>query len=196
VGQRATTDAHRGRPDLVAAQLHVAYEKLFTELGGRGHDIGWRFLEKMVQLPLSLPEPQALQAEQRIAVLADDAPEVVEARVLIKAAETTGTLEGVGDGYEEVRKSYPVQDVRAEAIVQKAARREFADRFDDRTVRDMLLRFASDVSGNPREIKRFVNVFRFYAYIDFWRRTQGLSRRPGWTVRASSPGSRSARRAC
>jgi hypothetical protein len=173
-------------PDLVAAQIHVAYEKLFDQLDDHGDDLGWRFLEKMVQLPLSLPEPQApqverfldsilaIKAEQAIAEIADDAPEVVEARELIKAAETTGTLEGVGDAYDEVRKSYPVQDVRAEAIVQKAARLEFADRFDDGTARDMLLRFARDLSGNPREIKRFVNVFRFYAYIDFWRRTQGL----------------------
>jgi hypothetical protein len=173
-------------PDLVAAQIHVAYEKLFEQLDDRGDDLGWRFLEKMVQLPLSLPEPQApqverfldsilaIKAEQQIAEIADDAPEVVQARALIKAAETTGTLEGVGDAYEEVRKSYPVQGVRADAIVQKAARLEFADRFDDGTARDMLLRFAHDLSGNPREIKRFVNVFRFYAYIDFWRRTQGL----------------------
>jgi KAP family P-loop domain len=173
-------------PDLVAAQIHVAYEKLFELLDDHGDDLGWRFLEKMVQLPLSLPEPQApqverfldsilaIQAEQQIAEIPDDAPEVVQARELIKAAETTGTLEGVGDAYEEVRKSYPVQGVRSDAIVQKAARLEFADRFDDRTARDMLLRFAKDLSGNPREIKRFVNVFRFYAYIDFWRRTQGL----------------------
>ena len=121
-------------PDLVAAQIHVAYEKLFDELDDHGDDLGWRFLEKMVQLPLSLPEPQPLQverfldsilaikAEQAIAEIADDAPEVVEARELIKAAETTGTLEGVGDAYDEVRKSYPVQGARAEAIVQKAAR--------------------------------------------------------------------------
>jgi hypothetical protein len=173
-------------PDLVAAQIHVAYEKLFDQLDDHGDDLGWRFLEKMVQLPLSLPEPQApqverfldsilaIRTEQQIAEIADDAPEVLQARELIQAAETTGTLEGVGDAYEEVRKSYPAQGVRGEAIVQKAARLEFADRFDDSTARDMLLRFATDLSGNPREIKRFVNVFRFYAYIDFWRRTQGL----------------------
>ena len=173
-------------PDLVAAQIHVAYEKLFEQLEDHGDDLGWRFLEKMVQLPLALPEPQApqverfldsilaIETEQRIAEIADDAPEVVQARERIQAAETTGTLEGVGDAYEQVRKSYAAQGVRGDAIVQKAARLEFADRFDDSTARDMLLRFARDLSGNPREIKRFVNVFRFYAYIDFWRRTQGL----------------------
>ena len=38
----------------------------------------------------------------------------------------------------------------------------------------MLVKYAFDLSGNPREIKRFVNLFRFYAYIDFWRATQAL----------------------
>jgi hypothetical protein len=173
-------------PDLVAAQIHVAYEKLFEQLDDGGGDLGWRFLEKMVQLPLSLPEPQppqverfldsilAVRAEQQIAEIADDAPEVVEARQRISAAETSGSLAGVGEAYDKVRAAYPVQDARADAVVQKAARLEFADRFSDREAREMLLRFANELSGNPREIKRFVNVFRFYAYIDFWRRTQGL----------------------
>ena len=58
----------------------------------------------------------------------------------------------------------------------------------------MLLRFARDLSGT-REIKRFVNVFRFYAYIDFWRRTQGLET-PGLDGAGKLAGSRSAGRAC
>jgi hypothetical protein len=61
-----------------------------------------------------------------------------------------------------------------DAVLQKAARLEFKDRFSDAHARAMLLRHAADLSGNPREIKRFVNVFRFYAYVDFWRQTQGL----------------------
>jgi hypothetical protein len=36
------------------------------------------------------------------------------------------------------------------------------------------MRHADELSGNPREIKRFVNVLRFYAYIEFWRKTQGF----------------------
>ena len=45
-------------PDLVAAQIHVAYERLFDRLGKpRSGDLGWRFLEKMVQLPVALPPP-------------------------------------------------------------------------------------------------------------------------------------------
>jgi hypothetical protein len=47
-------------PDVVAADIEVAYKDLMTRLSDRptthGWDtLGWRFLEKIVQLPLSLP---------------------------------------------------------------------------------------------------------------------------------------------
>jgi hypothetical protein len=61
-----------------------------------------------------------------------------------------------------------------DSLVQQAARREFRDIFNDAHARAMVMRHADELSGNPREIKRFVNVLRFYAYIEFWRKTQGF----------------------
>ena len=178
-------------PDLVAAQIHIAYEKLFERLGENesASDLGWRFLEKMVQLPLALPEPQRPQVEQfldsilgvdreaLIAEIEDDSKEVVEARAALRAAETTGSLEGIADAIEVVQanaEAAGTATARTRAVLQKAGRLEFKDQFSDAHARAMLVRHAADLSGNPREIKRFVNVFRFYAYVDFWRRTQGL----------------------
>jgi hypothetical protein len=176
-------------PDLVAAQIHVAYEKLFQRLDdGTGTDLGWKFLEKMVQLPIALPEPQQQQvaqyvdsllrveAEELVADLDEDAPEVVAARREIRAAETTGSLEGIAAALEQVKAQRTTDETTAadDAVLQKAARLEFADRFSDAHAREMLLKHAFELSGNPREIKRFINLYRFYAYIDFWRVTQGL----------------------
>jgi len=177
-------------PDLVAAQIHIAYEKLFERLGeDGGGDLGWRFLEKMVQLPLALPEPErpqverfldsilAVETEARVAELADDAPEVKKAQQAIHDAKTTSAIEGIADAMEQVRERTHAEggaDANTDAILQKAARLEFRDAFSDAHARVMLMRYATELSSNPREIKRFVNIFRFYAYIDFWRRTQGF----------------------
>jgi hypothetical protein len=178
-------------PDLVAAQIHTAYEKLFERLGENGgdSDLGWRFLEKMVQLPLALPEPQrpqierfldsilAVDREALIAEIEDDSEEVVEARAALRAEEATGSLEAIPDAIDVLQataEAAGTATARTRAVLQKAARLEFKDRFSDAHARAMLIRHAADLSGNPREIKRFVNVFRFYAYIDFWRRTEGL----------------------
>lgn len=57
-----------------------------------------------------------------------------------------------------------------------AAERAFADAFrdDDPTVRRMVQRHASTLSGNPREIKRFINLLRFYSLIQVRRELRGL----------------------
>jgi hypothetical protein len=176
-------------PDLVAAQIHIAYEKLFDRLGeGGSDDLGWRFLEKMVQLPLALPEPGRpqvqrfldsilLEAQVQMAEVRDDAPQVQSARKAIRELKGTRSLEAIPEAMERLREEARAEGTDSpeqEAVRQKAARLEFENDFSDDHARRMLLRYASDLSGNPREIKRFVNVFRFYAYVDFWRRTQGL----------------------
>lgn len=55
-------------------------------------------------------------------------------------------------------------------------RKEFAQRLSehDPEVRRTLRQFARELPPNPREIKRFINVFRFYAYIQYWREDAGL----------------------
>jgi hypothetical protein len=174
-------------PDLVAAQIHIAYEKLFTRLGeGRSDDLGWRFLEKMVQLPLALPEPGRpqvqrfldsilLEAQVQLAEIPDDAPEVLSARKEMRDRKGSQSLEAIPEAMEQLReeeRAAGTDSPEKEAVRQKAARLEFENDFSDKHARRMLLRYANDLSGNPREIKRFVNVFRFYAYVDFWRRTQ------------------------
>jgi KAP-like P-loop domain-containing protein len=176
-------------PDLVAAQIHIAYEKLFDRLGeGGSDDLGWRFLEKMVQLPLALPEPGRpqvqrlldsilLEAQAQLAEVPDDAPEVLKARKSIRDRKGTHSLEAIPEAMDQLREEARTDGTASperEAVLQKAARLEFENDFSDEHARRMLLRYANDLSGNPREIKRFVNVFRFYAYVDFWRRTQGF----------------------
>jgi hypothetical protein len=176
-------------PDLVAAQIHVAYEKLFARIEERTHegeDLGWRFLEKMVQLPLSLPPPRQPQIERfvdsilgsaiesHVDDLEDDSLSVVAMRKEIRRAETTGTLEAIPGAMQSVRHRLQAAGdapENLEAVLQKAARLEFVDRFSDALVRDMIVAYAAELAGNPREIKRFVNVFRFYAYVEFWRGT-------------------------
>ena len=59
---------------------------------------------------------------------------------------------------------------------ERAARLTYAKEFDDRgpEIQALLHRHVVDLDRNPREIKRFLNVFRFYAYVSFWRRSGGV----------------------
>ena len=177
-------------PDLIAAQIHAAYESLFKHLGGDGQEIGWRFLEKMIQLPLSLPvpsEPQLTHYVDRLtgrtsseATSDGGAPpaglkEVEEVQELLRTADDgTGSISGLADAVELVRTSDELGLPPDDRVLAEAALHEFDMRFDGDGAREIILRFVNDLSGNPREIKRFVNVFRFYAYIDLQRQIRNL----------------------
>ncbi|MBS1870780.1 MAG: hypothetical protein JSS99_14085 [Actinobacteria bacterium] len=183
-------------PDLVAAQIHVAYADLFARIaerdGSAGSDLAWRFLEKMVQLPLALPppgEPQieryvqslvASEAQAQVVELDDDDEQLVAARSAIRSARVSDSLGGIADALERASETLDrgagQEEAYRRALLQRAARIEYASEFDDGhpEVRAMLQRHAAALHHNPREIKRFVNVFRFYAYVQFWRTTDGL----------------------
>jgi len=182
-------------PDLVAAQIHVAYERLFDRLGKpRTGDLGWRFLEKMVQLPVALPPPSSTGVDRYLdsilgrglgakvtieaADLGDDAPEVQEAEKLF-SDEAVSTAAGVGPALDRVREraaqAAPLTP-RQEAAIRRVGRQEFAHHLteQDPAVRTMLRTLIDELPPNPREIKRFINVYRFYAFIQYEREAAGL----------------------
>jgi hypothetical protein len=182
-------------PDLVAAQIHVAYERLFDRLGKpRSGDLGWRFLEKMVQLPVALPPPSSTGVDRylnsilgrglgaRVTIeasdLGDDAPEVQEAEKLF-SDEAVSTAAGVGPALDRVRERAAQEaplTPRQEAAIRRVGRQEFAHHLteQDPAVRKMLRVLIDELPPNPREIKRFINVYRFYAFIQYEREAAGL----------------------
>ncbi|WP_445150481.1 KAP family P-loop NTPase fold protein [Baekduia sp. Peel2402] len=185
-------------PDLVAAQIHVAYEKLFDRIEERAGpveaaDLGWRFLEKMVQLPLALPPPDASALDELVGSLATrvgpaepdaadalDTPgrmaavrELLTRRRVESAPEgARPSLAGLGGALAEASASAQPGD---REILQRVARDVYQEEFDDRNpeVQSVVAEFRPHLGANPREIKRFINVFRFYAYVLFWRETAG-----------------------
>lgn len=182
-------------PDLVAAQIHVAYERLFDRLGKpRSGDLGWRFLEKMVQLPVALPPPSRTGVDRYLdsilgaglgarmtveaADLRDDAPELQQAEKLF-SDEAVSTAAGVGPALDRVRER-AAQGAqltpRQEAAIRRVGRQEFAQHLteQDPAVRKMLRLLIDELPPNPREIKRFINVYRFYAFIQYEREAAGL----------------------
>jgi hypothetical protein len=189
-------------PTLVAAQLAVAYKDLFTTLSDDDSAAariryGWRFLEKMVQLPVALPIPRAARLDRYVGSLTSgnangdnldpqDAvepgeDEIDEHEQLLEEelGRRGGGIADVADAARAVDASLGAADasqqdaadrpVRASVIA--AARRVVSSRANenDPAVRQMYLNYAGQLSGNPREFKRFLNLFRFYANLQITR---------------------------
>jgi hypothetical protein len=185
-------------PEMVAAHIEVAYQALEERLRtsdywGETGMLGWRFLDKFVQLPLSLPaldperasrftgsvlvgrsqplEPdkagsgdqageRAAQLEQAIQQEATSIEDIPEAAARVQA-EVLGAAAPTGELSPE-----------AQAAARRALRQRLRD--DDPEVRAIVDAVAPWLNGNPREIKRFVNVFRFYVLIRQGRQEAGL----------------------
>ncbi len=172
-------------PEVVAAHIQVAYDRLTEALDGSdGPPLGWRFLEKMVQLPLSLPPPETSQVERYLDSLLGpgrDEPEP-EAEQLAeferRLREEEPTFDDLPDA--ALRASQEITGREQTVIPSSFARSVLSvvgDRFtdNDEEVRAVVGAQVVHFSNNPREIKRLLNVFRFYAFIQVSRGLAGLS---------------------
>jgi hypothetical protein len=230
-------------PAVVAAHVEVAYKDLAENLrSGRPRGdrlmLGWQFLEKIVQLPLSLPPPDAkARVPGYVAALLDGAPvgtarasaeeprkqqrprsrdgEAVSSPGAELSAPSTAPTAPIAEGDHvdtasalaapisaaltrqleaAIRRRSPtveslpelareaqeevlgagVPQLRQETIA--AANRVLVEIYNDTEARTAILGRVPEIeAGNPRQIKRFVNLFRFYTFVAQQHRLQGRS---------------------
>jgi hypothetical protein len=213
-------------PAIVAAHIESTYKDMAQTLATRGAEmpgLGWRFLDKFVQLPLLLPRPHAetLKTIYMSALLKSGKPED-SGQILSQDFPTNSTTESADKSImttnadrvdaESEHRGYAMSESQMttvsnliKAMVVRApnldtlplvARQAELDIFGDSEgpLRPETLEAASRIfsglysdtsaapsiyrgltwlaSRNPREIKRFVNLFRFYYFLAEQRRLQ------------------------
>ena len=217
-------------PDLLAAHVEVAYKDLVAALR-EGHEqadwetMGWRFLDKIVQLPLSLPpvgdekylddyvrdlldmrtpagSPGTGVGGQPLPPARQATPGANDAG---KAAGPNTTTAGPGPGdapvidqglVSQMERAIRLRDPNLDNLPDiggdaqqeatgsssplleetvAAIDRVFSDLYSDAAawtaVRSVLPQLGS---SNPRELKRYLNLFRFYSFIVYRRRLDGI----------------------
>jgi hypothetical protein len=171
---------------MVAAHIEAAYGDLVEKLGAvsqseQSFDLGWRFLEKVVQLPLTLPsvgETPALTfftslfpGEDAATGASQAAPD--EAAVAVAAQQLQGaSLSGAVEHGDRVAELGGAQREAVKEAVRRVVERQLSG--DSPDVQEVVRYAARYLDANPREIKRFVNVFRYFVMISTERRLQGL----------------------
>lgn len=215
-------------PAVVAAHIQAAYQGLeehlpTDRLDSESAPLGWRFLEKIVQLPLSLPPTRSGEVLDRFLVSligssgggstpsedsgtpsnvdltanpADQAPRnviadrnvesIVDADIaeefrpelvdeieaaILRRAPTVETLADVALGVQADLTG----DTHLRRETSEATNRVLVGLYSDTEARNAI---AAGVPGlrsdNPREIKRFINLYRFYTFIAQQDRLKGL----------------------
>ena len=171
-------------PEMVAAHIEAAYASLVHQLDASasiataGPGLGWRFLEKIVQLPLALP---AMEPEMTVSFIESLFPAVIAADPAAEnapgtqAAEASSPGDDRGDGaVAEALQTASLSEavtiagtVRPDAAVGREVRRVIERQLiaSNPEVRRVIEYASGALNRNPREIKRFVNLFRFYTMI-------------------------------
>ncbi len=163
-------------PQMVAAHVEAAYadlvEKLRESTTGTADAVGlgWRFLEKFIQLPLTLPIMEEDQTKVFFRSLfagtaAEPGPAEPAAAVVTGSPPVSGSLR---DALQMPGTVGAPATPEGKEEVRRLVERQLSA--DNPEVQAVIAYGARMLNPNPREIKRFVNVFRFFAMIHTERR--------------------------
>jgi len=148
---------------VIASSLEVYYEKTIEKLPEYSTevDMGWRFVEKFIQLPIVIPPPGTRSFTKYISSLLQP---------------------GTKLNKHDTNKS-PVTASYHEEVKLKSAKNKQSDIYDsnrlkDRDDIDAISNLAYNFSSNPRAIKRFINLHTYYHYLMIEMEKSGTSSIP------------------
>jgi len=164
--------------EVVAAALNKAHADVFALMPAyaRATSIGWRFMDKFVQLPFIMPPPtpseMANYAESLLVTKEMKGKLTLQARQKVATSvEEDQTGKSIEAIVEEVNQALQLDPAQKSELTNDAATiakmnkdiKEFTD--NDNGIGQIIKNGIKNFSRNPREAKRFVNSFRFYYFL-------------------------------
>jgi hypothetical protein len=152
-------------PEFVSAAIEESYINVIRRLSPINQKVGlgWNFMNKFIQLPVILPRPEKKNIETYIEslLLEKKAKQVIKAPLIMGSAVELETAD------KEFLKGQ-------KAAIEKMdeAKETYSDQ--DPIVREVILKASKEFPNNPREMKRFLNILRFYYFIREGRKGAGL----------------------
>lgn len=172
-------------PEVVAAHVGLGYRELVGSLPDeRTAAIGWRFLEKIVQLPLSVPR---LDEEHGLPGYVRDVLGLGSRPLSWPAAAPEPVCEGLESAIRALSPTLHTLDDAVRAASEalgaspeasaRAAERVFDELYgDENAYRAIEAALPALALTNPRAVKRYLNVFRFYSLVTYRRHLAGSPR--------------------
>lgn len=189
--------------ELVAAALQAAHRDMVEALDNHAKvPVGWRFMDKFIQLPFIIP-PCGLDGIDRytsalFSARTQQAASTVTADLVSNSLSSASNTPSGTALDSSTRTNAKGVSVPAEALIQQQQQvvREHIDkgikefRDDNPEVQQLIEQGKRYFRGNPREMKRFANTFRFHYFLRWARDAQPGAESPSpeqvvrWTVLA------------
>jgi hypothetical protein len=171
--------------EMVAAALQAAHRDMLICLPTDASiPLGWRFMDKFVQLPFLIPLPEDNDVTRYTKSLFNiDSTRIPEVAIqdALDQAEKIQSRSEVDHEMAELQIIHNLDDIQRGYIEEQLETRvvqrvldQGIETFTDENpeIRRVISAANSHFCGNPRELKRFVNVFRFNYFIWWARRAR------------------------
>lgn len=173
--------------EMVAAALDEAHSDVIARLPGyaRSASMGWRFMDKFVQLPFAIPPSNANELNRYLDSLFPHSTvvNVIDIETRDRAARVVEAAQNsakpVDQIVKEVSAAHPLGPSQQKAlkrdvgIIQEMQRNIETFNDDEDGVKEIVAAQARKYFTNPRDVKRFINLFRFHFFLRAAREARG-----------------------
>jgi len=169
--------------ELVSAALEVEYFKVIKQIPKYAQDvpIGWRFMDKFVQLPIILPKPDDVDLTFFLSSLQVSKEKKVREKIQFGitslAAKSTSKTEienNVSQYVKDQKLSEPAEKEITYNIRQSNILSKTKDQYseDEKLISNLSKKIGLDFSKNPRDLKRFTNLYRLLKFVQILRKAR------------------------
>jgi hypothetical protein len=137
--------------EMVAASLEAAHSQTISKLPeySKHIPVGWRFMDKFIQLPILLPPIRELGMRKYVrSIMNQNIPE--SGKDVNNSDDTKSKNQGT------------VDETQRTTTDRESSTVETNTSYDDPELINMISKAAAEFSVNPRDIKRFINLLRYY----------------------------------
>ena len=172
--------------EMVAAALDTSYEKMRGKMGSKELEqgsLGWYFLDKFIQLPFFIPIMsegkkieylQGLLNETTVSKTADgtsteDSPNMEKVKGVyhkaMSAKQSVESAKTIASAALTNKEKFELDKMILEYQVKSAQQNE--------EIKTQVALYSTFISSDPRSLKRFANLLRFYCGYQFLRMKKG-----------------------
>ncbi len=167
--------------EMVAAALDVAYEKMKGKMGSKETEqgsVGWYFLDKFIQLPFFIPVMSELKKEKYLESLltenntAETHSEKVDVIKVEKVYHEVMSTTDIAKSSAAISQSALTSGEKKE-LDKMILKKQVQSADQNEEIKKQMGLYAKFISSDPRSLKRFANLLRFYCSYQFLRMKKG-----------------------
>jgi len=162
--------------EMVAASLEEAHSKIIAKLPQYDNQtpLGWRFMDKFVQLPVILPRPDQSDLDTYVNALVAQQIDNQKISTAIKQVKFKKKEDKIpSEDVQSLIKKNKLSGAEISVFVKKLQELESLKLMDKKLkeiestpiLSNVIKETASFFSDNPRELKRYINLLRFQYFI-------------------------------